>query len=305
MCCASIHLLIGALFVFAVENEATTTSMISSTEITTAPVSMAVDTTTLFYKTSNDFPDNITTPNSTVALSNMADGNTTSDGQSDSPTPPPPEHPQTNNYTTDKPQSSTKTMIKGTTSRTTTTPAKKPRATNNGSALYIIILIVVVLCLSGIVVYCCLQKNSRKYAVDLHPKQDAQIPLSTVDIDVIDTTSVKDIQTFTPVESTVPLQDPAPVKEAEKPEGGKESADVKQENPQNLSSTQATVNTKDKTDGLAIVDLTDGELTTSTKTSMESLDDVLNENNSNNTGAEVNGNGHEFTEISIDTLPLK
>ncbi|XP_059407572.1 uncharacterized protein LOC132141945 [Carassius carassius] len=302
MCCASIHLLIGALFVFAVENEATT--MISSTEITTAPVSMAIDNTTLFYKTSNDFPDNFTTLNSTVALSNMTDGNTTSDGQSESPTPAPPEHPQTNNYTTDKPQSSTKNMIKDTTSKRTTTPAQKPRGTNNGSALYIIILIIVVLCLSGIVVYCCLQKNSRKYAVDLHPKQDAQIPLSTVDIDVLDTTSVKDIQTFTPVESTVPLKDPAPVKEAEKPEGGKESADVKQENQQNLSSTQATVNTKDETDRLAIVDLTDGDLTISTKTSMESLD-VLDENNSNNTGAEVNGNRHEFTEISIDILPLK
>lgn len=29
----------------------------------------------------------------------------------------------------------------------------------------------------------------------------------------------KDMQTFTPVESTEPLKDPAPVKEAEKPEG--------------------------------------------------------------------------------------
>lgn len=29
------------------------------------------------------------------------------------------------------------------------------------------------------------------------------------------------MQTFTPVESTEPLKDPAPAKEAEKPEGGK------------------------------------------------------------------------------------
>ncbi|KAL0203522.1 hypothetical protein M9458_001540, partial [Cirrhinus mrigala] len=57
-------------------------------------------------------------------------------------------------------------------------------------------------------------------------------------------------------------------------------------NQQNLSSTQATVNPKDKMDGLTIVDLTDGEPTISTKTSMESLDDNLNENNSNNTEAE-------------------
>ncbi|XP_016402032.1 uncharacterized protein LOC107734559 [Sinocyclocheilus rhinocerous] len=303
MCCASIHLLIGALFVFAVENEATT--MISSTEITTAPVSMFIDNTTLINKTSEGFLDNFTTPNSTVALSNTTDGNTTSE----SPTPPPSEHPQTKNYTTDKPlkkdsQSSTKNMIKSTAGKTTTTRAEKPG--KNHGPTYIIILIIVVLCLSGAVVYCCLQKNSRKYSVDLHPKQeDAQIPLSTVDVEVFDTTSVKDIQTFTPVESTEPLKDPAPVKEAEKPEGGKESADVKQENQPNVSSTQATVNTKDKMDGLTAVDLTDRELTISTKTSMESLDDALNENNSNNTGAEVNGNGQEFTEISIDTLLLK
>lgn len=61
-----------------------------------------------------------------------------------------------------------------------------------------------------------------------------------------------------------------------------ESVDVKQENQQNLSSTQATVIPKDKTAELTVVDMTDGEPTISTKTSMESLDDVLNENNSNN-----------------------
>lgn len=138
--------------------------------------------------------------------------------------------------------------------------------------------------------------------MDLHPKhEDAQIPLSTVDAEVFDTTSVKDMQTFTPVESTEPLKDPAP--ESEKPEGEKELADVKQENQQNLSSTQATENPKDKMEGLTVVDLTDGEPTISTKTSMESLDDVLNENNSNNT--RVKGNGHDFTELSIDALLLK
>lgn len=64
-----------------------------------------------------------------------------------------------------------------------------------------------------------------------------------------------------------------------------ESAGVKQENQQNASSTQATVIPKDKTAELTVVDMTDGE-TISTKTSMESLDDALNENNSNNTRTE-------------------
>lgn len=65
-----------------------------------------------------------------------------------------------------------------------------------------------------------------------------------------------------------------------------ESTDVQQENQQNLSSTKATENPKDKMEGLTVVDLTDGEPTISTKTSMESLDDVLDENNSNNTRVE-------------------
>ncbi len=39
-------------------------------------------------------------------------------------------------------------------------------------------------------------------------------------------------------------------------------------------------------EGLTVVDLTDGEPTISNKTSMESLDNVLDENNSNNTRVE-------------------
>ncbi|KTG06433.1 hypothetical protein cypCar_00014482 [Cyprinus carpio] len=156
---------------------------------------------------------------------------------------------------------------------TVTLPNKTAVNTTSASA-FIVIFIIAILCLAGVLVYCCLKKKSRKYSVDLHPKhEDAQIPLSTVDAEVFDTTSVK------------------------------ESADVKQENQQNLSSTQATENPKDKMEGLTVVDLTDGEPTISTKTSMESLDDVLNENNSNNT--RVKGNGHDFTELSIDALLLK
>ncbi|KAF4118628.1 uncharacterized protein si:dkey-27h10.2 [Onychostoma macrolepis] len=299
MCCASIHLLIGALLILAVENEATT--MISSIENTTAPVSVFSDNTTLFKE--KDILDNFTSPSFNATLQNTTVVDI-SDGESESSTPPPSEHPQTNNYTTDDSlktvsQSSTNNMIKSTTnSKTTTIQATQP--VKNHGPTYIVIFIIAALCLLGVVVYCCHKTKSRKYSVDLHPKQeDVQIPLSTVDVEVFDTTSVKDMQTFSPVESTEPLKDPAP---AEKPEGGKESADLKQENQPNLSSTQATEDTKDKMEGLTVVDLTDGDLTISTKTSMESLDDVLNENNSNNTRLEVKGNGHDFTEISIDAL---
>nr|XP_021326893.1 uncharacterized protein si:dkey-27h10.2 isoform X4 [Danio rerio] len=162
----------------------------------------------------------------------------------------------------------------------------------------IIILVIAVLCITGVVVYCCLQKNSRKYSVDLHPKkEDAQIPLSTVDAEVFDTTSEKDLQTFAPVE---PVKDPDIGKEAEKPEEGKEIPDVKQENQQNLSTPEATVIPNDKKDELTVVDLTDAEPAISTKTSMESLDDTLNENNSNNTRIEGIANGYEFIEIFLD-----
>ncbi|XP_077102947.1 uncharacterized protein LOC143753930 isoform X2 [Siphateles boraxobius] len=257
MCSASLNLLIGALLVLAVENEATT--MITSTEINTA-VSVSTGNTTILNETSVNILNNLTTsfpPNSTVMLSSTTDANM-SDYKSDFPTPHPSEDPQTNNDTTDDPienvpQSSTK-EIKSTTSKTTITRAQEP--VKSHGATYIIILIIVVVCISGVVVYCCLQKKSRKYSVDLHPKQeDAQIPLSTVDVEVFDTTSVK------------------------------ESVDVKQENQQNLSSTQAKVIPKDKTEEMTVVDISDVEPTISTKTSMESLDDALNENNSNNTRA--------------------
>lgn len=320
MCCTSIHLLIGALLVFAVENEATAMNV---TENATAPVSVNTHKTSQFKMDS-------TTPSFNSKVPNQVDVNTTSG----SPTPPPQEHPQTKNYTTynslkNVSQSSPNNMSRNaTTSKTTTvqtvktsgptsstkskaasaapsdkgqgkTTSAAPSEKGQGSTTYAVIFIIALLVLAGVIVYCCLTKKSRKYSVELHPKhEDAQIPLSTVDAEVFDTTSVKDMQTFSPVESTEPLKDPAP--ESEKPEEEKESTDVKQENQQKLSSSQAPENPKDKMEGLTVVDLTDGEPTISTKTSMESLDDVLNENNSNNTRVEVKGNGHDFTEISID-----
>ncbi|KAG1937788.1 hypothetical protein F2P79_018006 [Pimephales promelas] len=255
----------GALLVLAVENEATT--MITSTEANTA-LSMSIDNTTILNETSVDILNNLTTsfpPNSTVILSSTTDVNM-SDYKSDLPTDPS-ENPQTNNDTTGDPQEnvptpSTKEM-KSTTIKTTTTQPQKNEQSH------------------GAIIYCCLQKKSRKFSVDLHPKQeDAQIPLSTVDVEVFDTTLDKDMQTFTPVESTEPLKNLETVKEAEKPEEGKESVDVNQENQQ----TQAKV-PKDKTEEMTVVDISDVEPTISTKTSMESLDDVLNENNSNDTSA--------------------
>ncbi|XP_056329276.1 mucin-2 isoform X2 [Danio aesculapii] len=308
MSCASLHLFIGAILVLAVGNEATT--MINSTE-STPLVYEPNNTTTTSNETILDNSTVTSSPTSpTVVLSNTTEANDTSDEGSDLPTTSSTsEEPQTNGTTDNPPnkvpQASTNKMIQTTTSITTsittctTTTTKAPEPKKHGPT-YIIILVIAVLFLTGVVVYCCLQKNSRKYSVDLHPKkEDAQIPLSTVDAEVFDTTSEKDLQTFAPVE---PVKDPDIGKEAEKPEEGKEMPDVKQENQQNLSTPEATVIPNDKKEELTVVDLTDAEPAISTKTSMESLDDTLNENNSNNTRTEANNNGIEFTEIFLDGL---
>ncbi|XP_073808640.1 uncharacterized protein si:dkey-27h10.2 isoform X3 [Danio rerio] len=297
MCYASLHLFLGAILVLAVGNEATT--MINGTNSTF--IVLKPDNTTT-NKTILDNSTVTSSPISTTVLSNTTEANDTLDeGSADSPnTSPTSEEPQTTS-TTDNPlnkvpqvstnatiQTTTRTRTSITTCTTTTTKAPEPK--KHGPA-NIIILVIAVLCITGVVVYCCLQKNSRKYSVDLHPKkEDAQIPLSTVDAEVFDTTS----------EKVEPVKDPDIGKEAEKPEEGKEIPDVKQENQQNLSTPEATVIPNDKKDELTVVDLTDAEPAISTKTSMESLDDTLNENNSNNTRIEGIANGYEFIEIFLD-----
>ncbi|XP_057188466.1 uncharacterized protein si:dkey-27h10.2 isoform X4 [Triplophysa rosa] len=174
-------------------------------------------------------------------------------------------------------------------------PTQESTRSNYGST-YVIILIIIIVCIIGGTAYCCLQKNSRRYSVDLHPKkEEAQIPLSTVDGEVFDSTSVKDMHTFSPVEPNMPIKDPEAVKEAEKPDGEKETAVVKEQ-----SNTRAIVIPEDKAEELTI-DLTDGEMAISTKTSIESLDEPPNKNNNNNTVV-ANDEGHEFTEISLAGL---
>ncbi|XP_051993018.1 uncharacterized protein LOC127651287 isoform X2 [Xyrauchen texanus] len=308
MCRVSIHLLIGVFLVLnnAVENEAMNT--IATMEPTPAPVSMPHDNTTKFKDTSEYLEGNFTSSinaNSTFLSQNTTV--TTSAEDSGSPTPPTSKNPHTSNDTTPVPPTSTTSKIQllSTTSKIAkTTRTSKTLATTTivpehsyGSA-YIIILIIIVVLISGIIVYFCLQKNTRRYFLDLHPKQeDAQIPLSIVDGDVFDSTSVKDMQPFCPAESSMPLKGPEPVKDDEKPRGEKETADVQTGHHEN-----SQVKENPKAEELTVVDLTDGELAISTKTSMESLDEPLNENNSNNSRFAFNDYGHEFTEICLDGL---
>ncbi|XP_051560389.1 uncharacterized protein LOC127444849 [Myxocyprinus asiaticus] len=291
MCCVSIHLLIGVFLGLtnAIENEAMTT--ITTMEPTTAPVSMPHDNTTKFKDMSEYLEGNFTssnTANSTFPSQNTTVKYTTSAEDSGSPTPPTSKNPQTSNDTTPVlPTNTTSKTAKTTrTSKTLATTTIVPEP-SYGSA-YIIILIIIAVFITGIIVYFCLQKNTR---------EDAQIPLSTVDGEVFDSTSVKDMQTFSPVESSIPLKGPEPVKDDEKPRGEKETADVQTGHREN-----SQVKENPKAEELTVVDLTDRELAISTKTSMESLDEPLNENNSNNSRFEVNDYGHEFTEICLDGL---
>ncbi|XP_065151956.1 uncharacterized protein [Paramisgurnus dabryanus] len=300
MCCSSLQLLIGVMLLqnVVVENEAMTTSITKEVEkeATITPVSQPHDNISQFNKIFN---------NSTVGHQNFTDtppnntAETTTLPGSDLSTPPPvSEHPQTSNITDHhvivKQATTTGKIEKN------ITPETSLEKESSYGITYVIILVIIILCMIGVTVYCCFQKNTRRYSMDLHPKQeDAQVPLSAIDGEVFDSTSVKDMQTFSPVESSIPLKAPEPVKDAEKPVEEKETTKVKQEQ----SDTQAIVISEDKAEELTIVDLTDGAMATSTKTSMESLDEPLNENknnnNNNNTRDKVNENGH-FTEISLD-----
>ncbi|XP_051983135.1 uncharacterized protein LOC127644147 isoform X2 [Xyrauchen texanus] len=295
MCCTSLHLLIGVLLVLTEALENKTVIMTTGTEPTTAPVPMPHDNITTYNDMPEDFKRNLTYSiniNSTVPLQNTTAQITTSAEVSGSSTPPPPsEHPQTSNDTKVKVQSTittSKIAKTTTTSKTPATTTKAPESIKSYVSAYIIITIIIVLCIIGIIVYCCLHKNTR---------EEAQIPLSTVDLEVSDSTSVKDMKTFSAVESSLLPKDSEPVKEDKSPGGDNETADVKKEHHEN-----SQVKENPKAEGLVVVDLTDGELAISTKTSFESLDEPLNENNSNNIRVEVNDYAQEFTEICLDGL---
>ncbi|XP_056595708.1 uncharacterized protein si:dkey-27h10.2 isoform X2 [Triplophysa dalaica] len=287
MCCAFLHLLIGVVLVLNVVAEEATnhTSTENQTETSSAPVSLFPNATKL-----NDTKQNVTDDLERTTAEITTFRNSEILPKSDLPTPPTvSEHPQTINTTTKHTlMMSTKASITG--KKNKEPPTQESTRSNHGST-YVIILVIIIVCIIGGTAFCCLQKKSRRYSVDLHPKkEEAQIPLSTVDGEVFDSTPVKDMQTFSPVESNMPIKDPKPVVAAEKPDGEKEQ-----------SNTQAIVIPEDKAVELTIVDLTEGEMTISTKTSIETLDEPPNENNNNNTVVAID-EGHEFTEITLAGL---
>ncbi|XP_026887228.2 uncharacterized protein si:dkey-27h10.2 isoform X5 [Electrophorus electricus] len=147
------------------------------------------------------------------------------------------------------------------------------------------------------------QRNQRRFSLDLQGKNtDAQIPLSDVEPEVFESHPPKDMQTFAAVEasSTGGLEMPGGEK------GLSEACQQVKDSPAEVSDTGARLTGEGE---LTIVDLNDKDTTISTKTSMESLDEPLNDNNSNNKaqardfGLAVHDASGSFTDVCLNDLP--
>ncbi|XP_072533235.1 uncharacterized protein [Salminus brasiliensis] len=194
--------------------------------------------------------------------------------------------------------------------KSTPTGGKPDKDTSkSSSASYIIIIIIVIiLCLIGGLAFYCVQNKTRRFSLDQHSKgEDAHIPLSAVEPEVFEASSTKDMQTFTAAETTGSGETASPADSVEKKDEEKAPTEADQQEKDGSADSQATMPLAEKPGELTVVDLNDGEPAISNKTSVESLDEALNENNNNNR-ARANG-GHSygscgsFTEICLDDLP--
>ncbi|KAL6487766.1 hypothetical protein MHYP_G00043920 [Metynnis hypsauchen] len=176
-----------------------------------------------------------------------------------------------------------------------------PENSSSSRITYIIIFIIVIVCLIAAIVYCCVQNKTRRFSLEHSKNEDAQIPLSAVEPEVFEASPPKDMQTFNAAESSMPANSAPPADGAEKQEGEKAATEPNQQEKESSAGTQTTLPLSEKPSELTVVDLSDGDPAISTKTSVESLDVPLNENNSNN---RAQANMHEFsgdfTEICLD-----
>ncbi|MCJ8730228.1 hypothetical protein PDJAM_G00181870 [Pangasius djambal] len=165
------------------------------------------------------------------------------------------------------------TITKKTTTTRSTTASKDSHTQTSNKPVYIIVLLVVILSIAIIgIIFFCVKGNRRRFSVDIHGKnEDAEIPLASVEPEMCDS-SPKDMKTFTAVEES------SPTDTVEKTEGEKADQQVKEQSAE----SQTTKAPAEKLADLTFVDINDGDPTASTKTSVETLNDVLNENNSNN-----------------------
>ncbi|KAF4090728.1 hypothetical protein AMELA_G00055210 [Ameiurus melas] len=163
----------------------------------------------------------------------------------------------------------------------TITPRPKTTSETPSTSVYIIILIIIVLVIAVIGIMCfCFKNNHRRFSVDIHAKnEDAQIPLAEVEPETCES-SLKGMKTFISFEE----EESSPTDTVDKTEGEKAPTKADQQVKQSPAESQTTEAPAEKPAGLTVVDLND-DPTASNKTSVETLNDVLNENNSNNNAA--------------------
>ncbi|KAF7710101.1 protein let-653 [Silurus meridionalis] len=166
----------------------------------------------------------------------------------------------------------TKKSTTSSTTKSTTAPARHDG--NASNPVYVVVLILVILVIAVVaIIFFCVKANRRRFSVDIHCKnEDAQIPLAAVETEVCDA-SLTDMKTFMNDKETSPPPD-------SKEEGALPEAD--QQVKESPAETQTSEAPAEKPAEPNIVDETDGDPAASTKTSVETLNDVLNENNNNN-----------------------
>ncbi|XP_017556917.1 cell wall protein DAN4 isoform X2 [Pygocentrus nattereri] len=311
---ATVLTVIGALLVTAVVSKNTELTTVSHPGLqnTSSNDSISAEdegesntTTSVIANTtsSSTTPEKVQSPENKTSINNTASpGSVTKTTPSkiaaDTVTP----GPKTDN-SSNKPDSTT---VRGKTSpskpaTTQQTMTKKPPVpSSNNRITYIIIFTIVMVCLIVAIVYCCFQNKTRRFSLEHSKNEDAQIPLSAVEPEVFEASPPKDMQTFSAAEFTIAANSAPPADGAEKQEGEK-ATEPNQQEKESSTGTQTTVPLSDKPSELTVVDLSDGDPAISTKTSVESLDVPLNENNSNNRAqANMRDFSGDFTEISLD-----
>ncbi|XP_066535523.1 putative uncharacterized protein DDB_G0290521 [Hoplias malabaricus] len=210
--------------------------------------------------------------------------------------------------TTIKPTTKTKTPTTTPGGTNSANPTKNPQIVDNNrkKTIFIIIFSIVIICFVIAIVYCCVQKKSRSFSLDRDGKiEDAQMPLSAMEQEVFETGSRKEMETFTATETSVPATSAPPADGVEKQDGEKDESIVPEANQAEKESSPDPLTTApppEKTGELTVVDLNDGDAAISTKTSVESLDEPLNENNSNNRALANVFDYNNFIEISLGDL---
>ncbi|XP_062851351.1 mucin-2 isoform X1 [Trichomycterus rosablanca] len=226
------------------------------------------------------------------------------------------EHPDKDNNTESPSVSETKSAdASGTqttmkTARTTNTDHKdvsKPtNAPSNGikpASMFIIIFIIALVTVI-LAIICCVRSNRRRSSEDINGKVgDPQIPLASVDPELCDFSSTKDMKTFTFAENSTPATETAettdekatdmktlaenstPATEtAEKTKNGENEEKAPAEADQQVkesAESETTATSTEKPAELVDVDLTDKKPPITANTSTETVEDPPSENNTN------------------------